>query len=108
MDKIQSYRPWKPVVVNERGLENHSITKTQALALRAMAHGQANEEQQKLAVDTIVNKLCGLNDLSFRPDDHGGQRETDFAEGKRFVGAMVRRITTLPLELITEEEKSDV
>lgn len=69
-------------------------------ALRAMARGEASERQQKMALDTILNVYCRTHDLSFRPDDAGGERATAFAEGKRFVGLMILRALKQPAERV--------
>ena len=52
-------------------------------SIQALAHGVANEQQQARALKWIIEILCGTYDLSFRPDS---ERETAFAEGRRFVG----------------------
>lgn len=58
-------------------------------------HGQfADERQGKMVLNFIIDRLSGTYDLSFRPDDAGGQRDTDFHEGRRFVGLNIRRIIT--------------
>jgi len=65
-------------------------------AVRALSEGKANEGQQKLAWEWIMY-LTGAGerwqDMSYRvgPD---GARETDFAEGKRFVGLQIRKMLT--------------
>jgi hypothetical protein len=66
-----------------------------AAAIQALAHGVANEGQQKLALALIINKLCGTYDLSFRPGGLAGVRAADFAEGKRHVGNQIVRLTKL-------------
>ncbi|WP_456389734.1 hypothetical protein [Profundibacter sp.] len=55
-------------------------------ALQALKRGEANEHQQRLALDWIINKAAGTYEISFRSDADGGERETAFAEGRRFVG----------------------
>ena len=53
------------------------------LAIKGVATGTANENQQRAAMKWIVEELCRTYDLSYRP---GSDRDTAFAEGKRFVG----------------------
>lgn len=65
--------PWHPATYDE------SIT----MAVKALAAGNANEGQQQRALDWIVRTLCGTYDLTYRPDS---ERDSVFAEGKRFVG----------------------
>lgn len=65
-------------------------------AFQNMAKGIANEGQQQLVMDYIIYDLCGYYDISFRPGDDG-RRETDFSEGKRWVGAKIVLLTKLKL-----------
>ena len=53
------------------------------LAIKGLANGTANDAQQKRALNWIVETLCGTYDLSYRPLS---DRDTAFAEGRRFVG----------------------
>lgn len=64
-------------------------------AIRAWSQGIASEGQQKCAWDYVMYVTGAseeFNDLSYRPDDKGGTRAMDFAEGKRFVGLMIRKL----------------
>lgn len=65
-------------------------TISEIAAVKAMAAGTANGEQQKIVTEFILHRLCIVDELSYRPDELGGQRETDFSEGKRFVGLQLR------------------
>lgn len=56
------------------------------MAIKALAAGNAHQEQQKMALAWIINDLCRTYDLSYRPES---DRDTAFAEGKRFVGLML-------------------
>jgi hypothetical protein len=62
--------------------------------MKALLAGNANEGQQKRALDWIITKACGTYDMSFRagPD---GDRETSFAEGKRHVGNQIIKLMKL-------------
>lgn len=64
-------------------------------AIRALAQGVANSAQQATAwryMMYITGATEEFADLSFRPDALGGERATAFAEGKRFVGMMLRKL----------------
>lgn len=63
-----------------------------AHAVQAFMQGRASEDQQRRAAAFIVNQVCGTYDLSFRPDS---DRETCFAEGKRFVGLTLVKFSRL-------------
>jgi hypothetical protein len=67
--------PWEPLEIDEYDIRS----------IKAVAAGTASDTQQQHAFKVIVNKFCGTYDQSFRPGVDG-QRATDFAEGKRFVG----------------------
>jgi hypothetical protein len=63
-------------------------------AIRALAAGNASDSQQIRAMNWIIQQASGYYDLSFRPGVDGA-RATDFAEGKRFVGAQIVKLTKL-------------
>lgn len=62
-----------------------------AVAINAIARGEATADQQIRGMKWIVEKLCATYDLEFRPDEAGGDRATAFASGRRFVGLMLRK-----------------
>lgn len=63
-------------------------------AVRALERGKASESQQLRAwhfIMYITKASEQFADLSFRPGEEG-RRATDFAEGKRFPGLMLRKL----------------
>ena len=54
--------------------------------------GTASDTQQQHVFNLIVEKICGTYDASFHPDH---PRWTDFAEGKRFVGNSIVKLTKI-------------
>lgn len=72
-------KPWAPV----------TFSLPDAYALQALERGEATPEQQKTAIQFIVNSVCATYDMSYRHDSH---RDSDFAEGKRFVGLQIVRL----------------
>ena len=64
-------------------------------AMKELAEGVAGPEAQKRALNWIVT-MSGAYDLSYRSDVDGGDRETAFAEGKRFVGLQVVKLINMP------------
>lgn len=68
-------------------------------AIQALGRGDATPEQQKRALKWLIEKACGTYDLSYRPGEEG-RRDTDFAEGKRFVGSQVVKMLNLNLSLL--------
>lgn len=75
-------------------------------ALKAFGKGEARADQQITAANFIIERLAGTYDLSFRPDDKGGERDTAFSEGRRFVGLQLRRVFTVPFETLTGRQTS--
>lgn len=71
-----------------------------AVAIRAVTAGTANEAQQQRAMAFIINALCRTYDLSYRPES---TRDTDFAEGMRHVGLQLVKFINLPLEALKRE-----
>ena len=105
MAKLQPWRPWRPVEVNVSTVVGPGLlNKADALAIKMVAQGEATPEQQKRALEAIVGRIACADEQSWRADDHGGTRETDFSEGKRFVGLQVRKIVSVPLEILTGED----
>ncbi len=70
-------------------------------AIQALAVGNATEGQQRQALETIF-QICGLDDLSFDPES---THDTAFAEGKRFVGLQVLKLSKLSSTLLQEAER---
>lgn len=64
------------------------------MAFRSFYAGKANDGQQHL-VWQYIQYLCGVGDyqdLSWRPGGPDGERQTSFAEGKRFVGLQLLKL----------------
>lgn len=76
---------WRPV----------DYTQADIYALKALQEGKADPAQQRRALDWIVNTAAGTYELSFRSDADGGERETAFAEGRRFVGLQVVKLVNM-------------
>ena len=72
-------------------------------AIQAQAVSKANEGQQKTALDFIINEICRTYDLSYRPEEKGGERETAFAEGRRFVGLEIVKIIRSSFDALTKK-----
>ena len=79
--------------------------KADAAALQAMKRGEATPDQQVRAMEFILGNICERNGMSWRPGGLEGDRETSFAEGKRFVGNQIVRIVNTPLSKIKDKPK---
>jgi len=60
------------------------------IAIRACIAGKASEGQQQTAMDWIITKASNLYDVSYRKQD---THATAFAEGRRFVGNQIVKMT---------------
>jgi hypothetical protein len=104
--KLAPWRPWRPVEVNVSTVVGPGLlNKADALAIKLVAQGEATPEQQRRAIEAIIGRVACADELSFRADDHGGPRETDFSEGKRYVGLQLRKLITTPLNILTGEDR---
>lgn len=64
-------------------------------AIQALHRGDATPDQQQRALRWIVESAAGAYDQTFYPGGEDGRRNTDFAEGRRFVGNQVVKLTKL-------------
>lgn len=82
---IEDHAPWRP---------SH-WDPADAAALQALVRGDCPVHLQQRAINFIVHTLCGTYDLSYRfgPD---GERDTAFAEGKRWVGLQIVKLLKAP------------
>lgn len=81
-------------------LESAIPSREVARAFKALYAGVANDRQQKIAMEFIVNEICRVDDIEFRPEAEGGYAATALASGKRFVGQQVRALLTASGQLI--------
>lgn len=82
------WKQWQP---KAQAHEPPDWTEESVYAIRALYEGQATKEQQQLALRWI-EYVCGVGefqDMTYRPGGLEGDRQTAFAEGKRFVGLQI-------------------
>ena len=72
-------------------------------AVQALVKGEAEPHQQIRFMKFLVQKLCRMNDLSFRPGGAEAARNTDFAEGKRFIALQIEKLSSLNLAAFTKK-----
>jgi hypothetical protein len=107
LTQLTGWRAWKPVsVVVSPGVEPGVVNKADVIALKALEAGEATPDQQKRALRVITLQIACADELSFCPEHKGGDRETAFAEGKRFVGFQLRKLIQTPLHILTGEKTS--
>lgn len=78
-----------------------------ATAMQALAAGTANAIQQKRALGWIVNNAAAMYDITYRPGGHDGDRDTAFAEGRRFVGSQIVKMLKISVAAIRRGPRSD-
>ena len=71
-------------------------------AMYALSRGEATQEQQLLAWGWIIGALCRFHDVSYRPGADG-DRDTAFAEGRRFVAAQMIHMTRVNPSLLEND-----
>lgn len=74
-----------------------------AYAIQALINGKASPEMQRRAVDWIINKAAATYDMSFSPEN---PHLTDFAEGRRFVGNQIVKLSKLDTAKLTQQQGS--
>ena len=80
-------RPWHPV----------SWEKPEIAAVQALERGDANPEQQRTALNWIIMVAAGTYEETYYPD----ARDSDFAQGRRFVGLQIVKMLKLALSRLT-------
>lgn len=73
-------------------------------AIQALLRGDASKDQQQRALKWIVERASGAYDMSFRPGD--SSRDTDFAEGRRFVGLQIVKLMKMNLSELRRQENA--
>ena len=76
--------PWDRTAVDEFA----------AGSIKALFRGDATEHQQKKVAEFILTEICGIGDLQYYPDS---VRDSDFAQGKRFVGMELVRVKNMAM-----------
>lgn len=64
---------------------NNILHKEDLIIIQKVAKGTASEDEQKLVIKIIVEKICRLPHSSFNPDS----QISSFNEGARWVGVML-------------------
>ncbi len=72
-------------------------------AIQALLAGEANADQQARALKWIIEAAAGTYDMSFRPGP-SGERDTSFAEGRRFVGLQIVKLMKLDKGILRRKD----
>ena len=71
-------------------------------AVQALERGEATPEQQKTAITWIINHAAATYGQSFQLE---GDRETSFAEGRRFVGLVLVKLLKLSVNTLLKAQR---
>lgn len=93
---LQENAPWKSA----------PWTDETAGAIQALDKGTAAPHQQKMALDYIINVLAGTYEAHFHAGQDGN-RNTDFALGRAFVGQTLVKLTKLHLTALRTSRKGE-
>jgi hypothetical protein len=77
--------------------------KAELNAMYALSTGAATDEQQLRAWSWIIGALCRYHDVSYRPGADG-DRDTAFAEGRRFVAAEMIKMTRVNPAILEDQD----
>lgn len=71
-----------------------------AMAIKGLANGTASPDQQQRALKWLIENACATYELSYRPTS---DRDTSFAEGRRFVGLQIIKMLKLNISVMTQD-----
>ena len=74
-----------------------------ASAIQAVAAGNANDGQQKMALDWILHGACGLSDWPYRETE----RETCIALGRQFAGQQIVGLIRINVSALRKREQNE-
>lgn len=77
------------------------LTREEAVAIQAVARGEANQRQQMLSLSVIVQKLSQAHNLTYSPNSFD---ESAFLSGRAFVGKELLRIINSTVAKLTGEK----
>lgn len=73
-------------------------------AVQALSRGEATPDQQRELLNWIINHAAGTYNQSFQ---EAGDRETVFAEGRRFVGLQLVKLLHLSTNALRKATDHD-
>lgn len=91
---LEDHAPWRPPEYDD----------ADAAALQALARGTANADQQKRALAWVIERAAATYEMTYRPGGPDGDRDTAFAEGRRFVGNQVVKMVKLKIGQLRREQ----
>lgn len=89
----------RPKLLHKDAYQPPDYDKVDIVALQSVLRGEATPEQQRRALDWIITFAAATYDMSARPGD---THATYFAEGRRFVGNAIIKLTKLKTGALNE------
>lgn len=83
------------------------ISKADVRAIRHCWEGIASPGDQRLALEAIIYSIARADDLGFYPDDKGGERESNFAQGMRHAGMQTRKIAMFGNTYLADDKEGE-
>lgn len=90
-------RPARPVAQPKEPWAYAPYDDDDIRAIKALAAGKASEGQQRIALAWIIHNAARTYDMPFRPGGIDGQRNSDFACGRIFVGQQVIKLINMDM-----------
>ena len=94
----------KQVLLKREPWDFPDFTERDVRLIQAVASGTASPEMQRDAFRWIIEVGAATYDMPYRPGTEG-QRDTDFACGKAFVGQTLVRMTKILLKSFNQPQK---
>lgn len=91
MEAATEHAPWLPVPTSDRA----------AALLKAMQRGECPPDGQQWVLRWIIEEVCGTYDWAYRPG--AGDRDTNIALGRQFVGQQIVKHLNVNLNRIRPE-----
>lgn len=80
------------------------LDREEAVAIHAVARGEANERQQVLFVKLVIDRFSQADNLTYSPSSFD---ESAFLAGRAFVGKQLLRVIKTPVAKLTGESKNE-
>ena len=90
---LEEHVPWLPAKY-----ELADVT-----AIQALSRGEADKHQQGLVMKWLIENAAMTYELSYRGGD--GDRDTAFAEGRRFVGLQIVKMLKLNVSTLRRNDE---
>ena len=89
---LADHAPWKPPL----------YALADVSAVKALYDGTADKIQQQRVLAFIIEHLAGTHNMSYRPGPDG-DRDTAFAEGRRFVGMQLVKLVKVNIDQLRRD-----